>query len=146
MSDEPILKIKASRITGSNRVFPSEIRVYDDRVEEHKPGPLRQRNQGIRFNQVAQVSIRRGIPWATLTIESTGGHMISVGGLSRSDADRAKAEIQARLGGAVVDDEPDASVTSTSATDELARLAAMKEQGLLTDEEFAAAKKSLLGL
>ena len=80
MSDEPILKIKASRITGSNRVFPSEIRVYDDRVEEHKPGPLRQRNQGIRFNQVAQVSIRRGIPWATLTIESTGGHMISVGG------------------------------------------------------------------
>ncbi len=38
-----------------------------------------------------------------------------------------------------------AAAPAASMTDELARLADMKAQGLLTDEEFAAAKAQLLG-
>lgn len=38
-----------------------------------------------------------------------------------------------------------AAAEGTSMTDELAKLADMKAQGLLTDEEFAAAKARLLG-
>lgn len=38
-----------------------------------------------------------------------------------------------------------AAPPAASMTDELARLADMKAQGLLTDEEFAAAKAQLLG-
>jgi hypothetical protein len=146
MSDEPVMRLKASRIA-DRAVFPNEIRIYEDRVEEHKPGVVRRKSQSITFKQVAQVSLKRGIPWATLTIESTGGHTINVTGLSRSEANEAKAAIEARLGRAI-DDQP----VTTSATDptttaaELARLGELKQQGLLTEEEFAAAKKSLLGL
>lgn len=38
-----------------------------------------------------------------------------------------------------------AAAAATSMTDELSKLADMKSQGLLTDEEFAAAKARLLG-
>ncbi|MCE7884443.1 MAG: SHOCT domain-containing protein, partial [Actinobacteria bacterium ATB1] len=38
-----------------------------------------------------------------------------------------------------------AAVAATSMTDELTKLADMKAQGLLTEEEFAAAKARLLG-
>jgi hypothetical protein len=141
------MRLKATRATG-NVMFPVELHVYEDRVEEHKPGVIRHRSMSITFRQMAQVSLRRGIPWAVLRVESTGGHVISVGGLSRSDADRAKAEIQARLGRAI-DDQPEASTPTpepTTTAGELARLGDLKERGLLTEEEFAAAKKSLLGL
>jgi hypothetical protein len=91
--------------------------------------------------------MRPRLGWSILTVESTGGHVIRVQGLVRAEADTAKAEIEARVR-AAHEGQSGATANSGSAstTEELARLGAMKEQGLLNDEEFAAAKKSLLGL
>jgi hypothetical protein len=41
---------------------------------------------------------------------------------------------------------PAAAPAAASPTDEIARLADLKNQGLLTDEEFAAAKAKILGI
>jgi hypothetical protein len=146
--DEPVLRVKASRLRTKGRglaaaVLPVELAIFVDRVEEKRPGLAgRHKTQAIRFDQVAQVSLRRGLPFCTLTIESTGGHSIVAEGLSRGDADRAKAEIEARIGGARIS--PISATANTA--DELAQLADLHKQGALNDEEFAAAKKSLLGL
>jgi hypothetical protein len=44
------------------------------------------------------------------------------------------------------DDEPEAAAPEQDYTEELAQLAKLHEQGVLTDEEFAAKKKEILGI
>ncbi|MCC7078571.1 MAG: SHOCT domain-containing protein [Acidimicrobiia bacterium] len=60
-------------------------------------------------------------------------------------ADRQQADQQQVAAQAPPPAAAPAAAPAASMTDELARLADMKAQGLLTDEEFAAAKAQLLG-
>lgn len=149
---EPVLIFRASRMATRGRglaaaALPVEHAIFEDRVEERTPGLLgRRKSQSIRFAQVAQVAMKRGLPFCRLTIESTGGHSIVVEGLTRVNADRAKEEVDTRMRLAAGMETGADSLRSTATSEELARLADLKERGLLTEEEFAAAKKSLLGL
>jgi len=141
----------AKRGSATQIARPAEVRVYRDRIEERRPRriPGREITQTIRFDQVAQVAMKRGLMWSSLVAESTGGHQIVLEGLPRKQADEAKAQIESRIAAYRRGSESEAragAAAPTSAGDELARLADLRGRGALTDEEFAAAKRSLLGL
>lgn len=64
---------KASRLTAGNFFFPLRIEVTPQRVSRIKPRLIGSSEESISIGQVASVSIRTGLIWSTVQIESTSG-------------------------------------------------------------------------
>ena len=146
----PLYEFKASRLKGGRMFSPNVIRVWSDRVEEHEHHAVRKTGtETISFQQVAQVKLAKGLHWADVTVESTGGHTITLNGLPKADADRVKALIdnavnETRRGDAVGTVPAAPAATHTSAADEILKLVALRDSGAITEEEFQAHKAKLL--
>lgn len=72
MADEKYV-FKASRWTAGNFWFPLRIEVTPQRVSRIKPHLIGSSEESISISQVASVSIRTGLIWSTVQIDSTGG-------------------------------------------------------------------------
>jgi len=64
---------KASRWTAGNLWFPLRIEVTPQRVSRIKQRLIGSSEESISISQVASVSIRTGLIWSTIQIDSTGG-------------------------------------------------------------------------
>jgi len=64
---------RASRWTAGNLWFPLRIEVNPQRVTRIKPHLIGSTQESISISQVASVSIRTGLIWSTVKIDSTGG-------------------------------------------------------------------------
>ncbi|MFZ0591428.1 MAG: hypothetical protein WAM39_13175 [Bryobacteraceae bacterium] len=64
---------KASRWTAGNFWFPLRIEVTPQRVSRIKPRFIGSNEESISISQVASVSIRTGLIWSTIQIDSSGG-------------------------------------------------------------------------
>jgi hypothetical protein len=64
---------KASRWTSGNLWFPLRIEITPQRVSRIKPRLIGSSEESISISQVASVSIRTGLIWSTIQIDSTGG-------------------------------------------------------------------------
>ena len=71
MSDDRKYVFQASRWTAGNRFFPLRIEVTPQRVSRIKPRLIGSSEESISIGQVASVSIRTGLIWSTVVIEST---------------------------------------------------------------------------
>jgi Short C-terminal domain len=150
-TDQSTLNFKANRLAPDRGIasmaMPNELNVLADRVESRRPSLIGRHDvRGIPFDQVAQVRVKRGIPFCQITIESTGGHAIVVGGLRRNDAEEAKFAIEQRMEATRNRQPAKHRSAPSSQADEIERLADLKERGVLSVTEFEAAKKKLLGL
>jgi hypothetical protein len=134
------MELKGSKMR-TNEWRPNRVLVFEDRIEERDPGFLKTRSQTVRYEQVAQVAMKTGVAFSEITIETTGGGTIRARGLSKGDAQKAKELIDERVARARTGPAPAAS----SVADELAKLATLREQGVLSTEEFEAQKGRLLG-
>jgi hypothetical protein len=72
MSEEKYV-FKASRWTAGNLWFPLRIEVTPQRVSRIKPRLIGSKEESISISQVASLSIRTGLIWSTVQIDSTGG-------------------------------------------------------------------------
>jgi hypothetical protein len=63
----------ASRWTAGNLFFPLRIEITPRHVSRIKPRLIGSSEESISIAQVASVSIRTGLIWATVQIDSTGG-------------------------------------------------------------------------
>lgn len=72
MADEKYV-FKASRWTAGNFWFPLRIEVTPQRVSRIKPRIIGSNEESISISQVASISIRTGLIWSTIQIDSTGG-------------------------------------------------------------------------
>jgi hypothetical protein len=70
---EQIYVFKASRWTAGNFWFPLRIEVRAQRVSRIKPRLIGSNEESISISQVASVTIRTGLIWSTIQIDSTGG-------------------------------------------------------------------------
>jgi hypothetical protein len=123
----------------------SAITIYDDHVECSTTG-LGGGTDSIRYEQIAHVLASRGLRWATLGVQTTGGGGFEVGGLKKDEVAAAKALIDERMAAARQPAHVTAvQATSTTLADQFAQLSALRDSGALTDEEFAASKAQLLG-
>lgn len=148
-----LYEFRASRLMGGRWFSPNFFRVWPDRVEEHEPHAVRRTTaKTIHFSQVAQIAIQRGsIGWSHIIVESSGGHVIRIVGVPNDKAAMVKAQIDARVRnaghrgpeGAVHVSMP-AQSPAIDLADQLGRLAALRDSGVLTEEEFAGQKARLL--
>ena len=109
------------------------INVYPNRVE-FKSGAGR---QSMPINQIASVQLAMmGI--MKITLESTGGKKYDIPTLKKKEVQQAIYDAQARFTGS--------NQIQSSGADELEKLSALKDKGIITQEEFDQKKKQLLGL
>lgn len=66
-------EFRASRWTAGNFWFPLRIEVNPQRVTRIKPHLIGSTQESISISQVASVSIRTGLIWSTVQIDSTAG-------------------------------------------------------------------------
>ncbi len=145
----PLYEFHASRLKGGRLFTPNVIRVWPDRIEEYEFHALRKKEtRAVGYQQVSEVTLARGLVWSNLSIESSGGKSIFLEGVPKADADRVKQLIddgvaRAKIGGGSgagpsVPPQPDLA-------DQLRKLAGLRDDGILTDDEFEAQKAKLLG-
>ncbi len=63
----------ASRWTRGNLLFPVRIQITPRRVTRIKPRLIGSNEESIAMSQVSSVSIRTGLIWSDIRIDSTGG-------------------------------------------------------------------------
>jgi hypothetical protein len=143
----PLYEFQASRFKGGRLFTPNVIRVWPDRIEEYEHHALRKKGtQAISFQQVSQVAVSRGLVWSDISVESTGGKSIRMVGIPKADADRVKKMIDDAV--FAIKRGPAPAVAPAPApdiADQLRKFADLRDQGILTEEEFAARKTKLLG-
>ncbi len=144
----PLYSLEASRLKGGRLFTPNKIAVWPDRIEEHEAHAIRKSGtQAIHFRQVAQVGIERGLAFTNITVESSGGHVIRLMGVPKDDADRVKSIIDDKVREANSAPTPQVaqSAPQLDIADQLSKLVALRDSGILTDEEFDTQKRRLLG-
>lgn len=90
--DAPVFT--ASRWTSGNRIFPTQIAVYPDRVVRYTPKLVGHLEETISTDQIASVKIVAGMLFADVVIETTGGSQpIVCHGHWKGDADGIRQRI-----------------------------------------------------
>jgi len=88
---------QASRWTRGNFFFPDRLRLEAEAVVFIKRHLVGSEEESIRYEQIASVSVQRGLVFADLMFETTGGsEPVLLDGLWIGEAERAKAELQRR--------------------------------------------------
>jgi hypothetical protein len=144
----PLFEFRASRIGGGRMISPNVVRIWPDRVEEYEKHAIRRKStKAINYAQVAQVGIQKGMRWTAITVESTGGHLIKLIGVPKDKADRVKALLDSKVESAKASSRQfhEGVHPQVDLPDQIRKLGALRDQGLLTDTEFANQKAKLLG-
>ena len=85
-----IYEFTACRVSGDGHaVFPDEI-IIDDEEEVliyRKPRVIGCKESRVRFSAIGSVSIKKGLIFADICIETRGGREIVARGFTRSDAE-----------------------------------------------------------
>lgn len=122
--------------------IPTRILVYPDEVEVRTLKPPRRTVQRVRYDQIAQVSVVRKIVFADLVIETRGGDNLTLAGMTKANAEEARALIQGRLDMPRTSDV--ASPTPLDVPGQIRKLSELRDEGLISPEEFEAKKRELL--
>ena len=86
---------RASRITRSNRVFPTQVLITPTSVVQHTPQWIGKVEETIHMAHVSSVKIDTGLLFSSVLIETSGGaHPIACHGHRKGDAERMKALIE----------------------------------------------------
>mgnify|MGYP001453931663 CR=1 FL=1 len=89
---------QASRFTRGNKIFPDRLRLEGDAAVFVKRRLVGGEEESIRYEQIASVSVERGVFFSDLLFETTGGsEPVFLNGLWNGDAQRARAQLQVRL-------------------------------------------------
>ena len=79
-------KFSASRVTGGNVVFPDKLEIDDERVTFYKARLIGYNTTIIQRSNIGSVSLKAGLLFADIVIETNGGQITVANGFSRSDA------------------------------------------------------------
>ncbi len=79
-------KFSASRVTGGNVIFPDKLEIDDERVTFYKARLIGYNTTIIQRSNIGSVSLKAGLLFADIVIETNGGQITVANGFSRSDA------------------------------------------------------------
>jgi Short C-terminal domain len=118
--------------------------ILSDRIELIRPAFYGARAESISHEQVIGVDVTAGRLFSTMTIHSRDGSAIEVSGLNKKRAEEGRKLLN-RLTIVAQQRSFPVAPTEPDTADELRRLKALRDNGLLSDEQFQAQKNELLG-
>ena len=143
MSDKILLRLSGSKLL--TNTWKQELQVREDCVYGEILVVGRRIKMHLPYEGIAQVNISRGILTSDITIINKGGSdNLTIKALNKSKAEKAKKLIQKKIEEAKL--QSGNTISVTSGADEIAKLADLKEKGILTEDEFQSKKKQILGL
>jgi hypothetical protein len=144
VSTEGALFVGTSHDDGRNAVvtlFPDRI----ERVKAKKFTSMSKAHQDVEVTPVKAVSSvqakKDGMLWTKVTVYASGNNIDFK--FAHDEAARFKDAVMALVLGSTQPTQPAAPTVDVA--DQLTKLAALRDQGVLTDEEFSAQKAKLLG-
>jgi len=133
---------------GGSLFTPNSIIVTDKKVILRNPSALglRQKLEYYQYDQIVDVKLERGVLSSRIEINVPGSFEdASIDALAKDEAEqilRIMADgIKAYRRESTA---PQATQQATSTADELAKLAGLKEQGILSEEEFQKMKQDII--
>jgi hypothetical protein len=135
VSDVPVMQLRSAW---------RSLFFLSDRVEMLRPAFYGARGESIPYEDVIGVDVKAGRLFATMTIESREGRVFEVSGLNKKRAEEGRKLLN-RLTIVAQQRSFPAAPTETDRADELRRLTALRDDGLLSSEQFEAQKNELLG-
>ena len=143
MSDKILMTLTGSKLLSNtwrqelqikeNGVY-GEVLVVGKRLKMHLP-----------YENIAQVNILRGIFSADIEIVNKGGSgNLLVKALNKQEAEKAKELIEEKRSKAQSAEKTKSN--NGSSADEIKKLADLRDQKIITEQEFQAKKKQILGL
>lgn len=141
MGGAPLMELEESWMFG---LWPKRLLIFEDRIEVRDFELLRERAELRKYGWIDRVSVSSGSWLANLLITGPGSKPVLVRGLSKSDAERARALIEERMVRANVYPSRSSS-PATPGTERLIRsLAELRDAGVLSEEEFEIKRKELM--
>ena len=158
---ELLMKLQSNKLLAAD-LRPSVLYIYDDKLAYYSNvGAIGGQETYLNYDQVAQVNLHRGFIEGTLEIVNSGGrNSIRIEHVTNDEAEKAKALIEQRAflarqgtsntlptppmpsnGQQLSSTQNDSSQTGVQMLDDLARL---RDQGILTQEEFEEKKRQVL--
>ncbi|MEO5777176.1 MAG: SHOCT domain-containing protein [Flavobacterium sp.] len=142
------MKFTASRLSAGNKIFPDEIYLEPTGITIKIPGLFSGESKQFDFNHIASVEIDTPlIGFSSITIFA-GGTMMAASGFTKSEVKQIKEGIEKGKENAknALSNEQTATNSSTkiSIADELIKLKALVDSGVITATEFEQQKQKIL--
>ncbi len=132
---------------GSSILTPNSIIVTDKKLIIRNPSALglRQKLEFYSYDNIIDVKLERGILSAALEINVPGSFKDArVDAISKDDAEQILRMMQEGIKKSKGTTQEKQTQDSSSVADELAKIAKLKEQGIISEEEFQEMKQKLL--
>jgi hypothetical protein len=128
-------------------IWPPHIFVYDDLLIYRKRSWFKVREITISYNQIARVTLTRGILFSRLELETTGSDNILIKYVSKSKAKYAKTIIDQKIyrshaKHSTIPDKNEGEVSSYEKS--INRLNELLNTGRISKKEFESKRKQLL--
>ena len=124
-------------------LWPKRLLIFEDRIEVRDFELLRERAEPMKYGWIDRVSVSGG-RLANLLITGPGSKPILVRGLSKSEAERARALIEERMARANVYPSRSSSPPAPGTERLIRSLAELRDAGVLSEEEFEIKRKELM--
>lgn len=150
-ADEKVVMVaRQSRLKpGGSKMTPDTIFVTDRRIIIRNPSALGMREsiEAIAFDKITAMELQRGMMSSTIKIRASG-YQGDIDAIAKDKAEKMAQYIRDAMDRAKRAS-PQAAVAAAagqqiSIADELAKLAKLKEQGVLSEAEFQQMKQELL--
>jgi hypothetical protein len=112
----------------------------DRRVILWARGLWEQSNDAFAYREIRSVELQ--VNWSVAAIVINVGRLECFGGVKKSSAERMVAHIRERIANS---HNPNPSASAVDLASQLEKLSSLRTSGVLSDEEFQAAKRKLLG-
>ena len=141
MGSAPLMELEESWMFG---LWPKRLLIFEDRIEVRDFELLRERTEPRKYDWIDRVYVSGGSWLVNLVITGSGSKPILIRGLSKSDAEHARALIEERI--ARVNAYPSRSSSPAApSTERLIRsLAELRDAGILSEEEFEIKRSEVL--
>lgn len=128
-------------------LLPPQLFIYDELIIFRKRYILSQKEVTISYNQISQITMNRGIFFASLDIMTSGTDDVVIRFLNKHLAAKAKKIIDQKIYYSHAkhhDDAEKSKATPTHVEKSLTRLKELLHQGTITDREYKEKRKKVL--
>jgi len=143
MSNKTLMTLTGSKLLSNT--WKQELLIKEDGVHGESLKVGKRLKMHLPYENIAQVNVLRGVFSADIEIVNKGGSgNLIVKALDKDEAEKAKKLIEKKR--SEVQSADKTKDGNSSSADEIKKFADLRDQKVITEKEFQAKKKQILGL